>query len=92
MVQFQPDLLRIMSYRIYTSGELQRIKLGTVFHHLELGKCILVKDREDGRRRMIFKSNRLDYAYFMNDNWPWNKEMRIISGGGYAKDSGTLLK
>ncbi len=64
--------------RIYTVQELKSMKVGTVFEHSDLGRCIIRK-YGNGIKYMRFKKDVPD-AWFYKEEYPWTKPMRELTG------------
>lgn len=55
------------------------MKPGTVFTHQYLGKCIVMKDA-NGLKKMVFKREKIEDAYFFTSAYPWTVPMKILTG------------
>jgi hypothetical protein len=71
--------MKTNDYKIYTVKELKVIKPGTVFEHCQLGKCMVMQDRDGGYKYMVFKKNSQQEAFFVTNAHPWDIPMKVIS-------------
>lgn len=63
--------------RNWTLEELKNCPIGSIFHHVQYGRCWVVGD--DREKYMQFRSGRK--AKFEIDSDPWNMPMKLIQLG-----------
>lgn len=64
--------------RIYNVNELKKMRPGTCFMHERLGKCMLLRDKNE-KLYMVFKKGTLAVIPLSPDWHTWDNEMEILS-------------